>query len=166
MNMRDLILAHAPRIAMSRRLADVSLPQSEVFYFGCLGEKGHFFHAPRRTRSDAYNLSQAAGAALGRSGLDGALCWNSPRSDCDRYDRRDETEGLAFRTCHGGWTAVAFWDRSVDPRGACNSAFLVRGDLTFAQVIRASRHAWPQVWARFTFDVVEVDARGQEVRHG
>ena len=47
----------------------------------------------------------------------------------------------------------------VDRRGACNSAFIVHGDLTFAQVIRAAR----QVWARFTFPVVEVDERGMEV---
>ena len=164
MKMRDLILAHAPRQAMAARLADVSRPNVECFYFGCLESKGHFFHAPWRTRSDAYALEQAAMAAMG--GLDTALCWNSPRSDRDRYERRDEAEGLAFRTCRGGWTAVAFWDRSVDRRGACNSAFLVKGEVTFAQVIRAAKHAWPQVWARFTFPVIEVDSRGQEVRHG
>ncbi len=157
MSMLDLILAHAPRSAMARRLADVSVPRVECFYFGCINEPGHFFNAQKRTRRDAYTIGEAASAALG--GLDGSLCWNSPRTERDRYERRSEAEGLAFRTCRWGWTAVAFWDRSVDRRGACNSAFIVHGDLTFAQVIRAAR----QVWARFTFPVVEVDERGMEV---
>lgn len=162
MNIDGLILAHAPRQEMARRIASLCVrPDIEVFYFGCIGGPGHFFNAPKRRRADAYELEREVSAALGRGGLDGQLCWNSPRSDRDRYNRRDETEGRAFRTCHGGYTAVAFWDRSVDRRGACNSAFIVRGELTFEQVIRAARQAWPKIWARFTFPIVEVDERGR-----
>lgn len=165
MNVADLILAHAPRERMHAAIAERCFrPDVECFYFGCIDGPGHFFNAPRRTRSAGYELERIVTAALGRyGGLDGALCWNSPKSDRDRYDRRNETEGLAFRTCHGGYTAIAFWDRSCDPRGACNSAFIVRGELTFAQVVRAARHAWPEIWARFKFEVVEVDAAGRRV---
>lgn len=164
MTMHDLILAHAPREAMAARLADISSTDIECFYFGCIGGPGHNFHAARRTRADAYALERSVSAALGRGGLDARLCWNSPRTERDRYERRNETEGLAFRTCNGGWTAVSFWDRSVDQRGACNSAFIVRGEMTFAQVIRAAKQGWPKVWSRFTFPVIEVDEDGREVR--
>lgn len=169
MTMQDLILAHAPREAMHARLADISLLNVECYYFGYVKGCGHTFCLPRNSgyNGSPYDLERVVGAALARGGLDGKLCWNSPRGERDQYARRDENEGRAFRTSHGGWTAVAFWDRSQgDPRGACNTAFLARGDLTFSQVIRAAKHAWPEVWARFTFPVVEVDARGQEVRHG
>ena len=164
MSMLDLILAHAPRSAMARKLADVALPRVECFYFGYTRGAGHTF-CTQRTQRDAYSLEREASAALGRGGLDTALCWNSPRCDRDRarHDRRDETEGRAFTTRRNGWTAVAFWDRSGDPRPACNTAFIVHGEMTFPQVIRAARVSWPQVWARFTFPVVEVDERGREV---
>lgn len=160
MKMQDLILAHAPRSAMARRLADVGQPRVECFYFGYSRGSGHVFCTPRGGVD--YAIEREANAAFGR-GLDTYLCWNGPKTDRDNYASRDETEGRAFRTCRGGWTAVAFWDRTGDKRGASNTAFVARGDLTFAQLIRAARHTWPQVWARFTFPVVEVDERGREV---
>jgi len=161
----ELILAHASRERMHAAIAERCIrPDVECFYFGCIGGPGHRFHARRRPTSACEELERAVAAALGRGGIDARLCWNSPKGDRDRYDRRDETEGLAFRTCCGGYTAVAFWDRSVDRRGACNSVFIVRGDLTFKQVMRVARHCWPRVLGRFSFDVVEVDADGRRVR--
>ena len=161
MSMLDLILAHAPRSAMARQLADVALPRVECFYFGHVKWSGHVFCSHHGGVEHA--TEREASAALGRGGLDTRLCWNGPKTDLDLYARRDETEGRAFRTCRGGWTAVAFWDRSSDQRPGSNTAFIVHDDLTFAQVIRAAKHAWPQVWVRFTFPVIEVDDRGMEV---
>lgn len=158
-----LILAHASREQMAMRLAACSFrPDIECFYFGCIDGPGHYFRGPGNT-SRVYELEHELTTLF--AGIDGKLCWNSPRTTRDQYDRRDETEGRAFVTHRGGWTALAFWDRSVDRRGACNSAFFVRGTLTFAQIVRVARHRWPKLWSRFTFPVVEVDAQGQEVRH-
>ena len=156
--MRVLVAGHAPRSAMIERLASLCDRPVDVLYFGCIGRAGHFLWSregtgrPCTDRRDR-ELTQRLG------GLDGALCWNSKSG---RYSHeRDETEGLAFVTHREGWTALAFWDRSVDHRGACNSAFVAEGTLTFAQIIRHARLRWPEVWARFSFDVVEVDAGGR-----
>ncbi len=159
--MQDLILAHAPRERMATRLAMCCVrPDVDCYHFGCMDGPGHYLRGPGGT-SRLSALERELTTLF--AGLDGTLCWNSPRSDRDRYDRRDETEGRAFVSHRGGWTALAFWDRSVDRRGACNSAFFVRGTLTFAQIVRVARHCWPKIWARFSFAVVEVDANGREV---
>lgn len=136
---------------------DDSVLDVDCYYFGCIGGPGHYMH--KRGAHSPYDEERTIGAAFG--GIDGKLCWNSKPGDYS-YNR-EETEGRAFLTHKSGWTAIAFWDRSVDRRGACNSAFFVRGELTFAQMVRVARHQWPQVWARFTFEVVEVDRSGREI---
>lgn len=161
--MDQLILAHATREQMVAQLASHCVRLDvECFYFGCMERAGHFMHGRDSGRARAVEpvLVKVFG------GIDTKLCWNSPRSRLHDYDPgRDETEGRAFVTHRDGWTALAFWDRSVDKRGGCNSAFFVKGTLTFAQIVRVARHHWPKIWSRFTFPVVEVDAQGQEVRH-
>ncbi len=57
------------------------------------------------------------------------------------------------------WTGIAFWDRSGDERGNSNSAFLVDGPRTFEEVVVASRQAFPRVWERMKFDVVDIAER-------
>ena len=159
MTMADLIKAGATRDAMATRLASLCWrPDVECFYFGCMDSPGHFFHGPSRSREELWALQGRLSTLF--HGLDGKLCWNSPKSDSDRYRPRDETEGWAFVTHRGGWTALAFWDRSVDRRGACNSVFIVCGTLSFDQVVRVARHRWPKIWSRFTFEVVQVDEHG------
>ncbi len=157
--MAGLVAAHASRAAMAARLAELSDRPVDVLYFGCIGQAGHYLW--RREGVDRPRMMSRDEDAMVRrlGGLDGALCWNSKSG---RYSHeRDETEGLAFVTHREGWTALAFWDRSVDHRSACNSAFVAEGTLTFAQIIRHARLRWPEVWARFSFDVVEVDAGGR-----
>lgn len=151
----DLILSHAPRDQMVARLAALSVrPTTECLYFGCIERPGHHLWAKEGDHMvETWRREPEVCHRLG--GLDGALCWNGRKES-----GRDETEGRAFLTHRGGWTALAFWDRSVDRRGACNSVFLAPGVLTFEQLVRLARHHWPKVWERFTFPVVEVDERG------
>ena len=158
--MAGLVAAHASRAAMAARLAELSDRPVDVLYFGCIERAGHYLWSREGTgRPCTDRRDRELAQRLG--GLDGALCWNSKSKRGQYSHERDETEGLAFLTHREGWTALAFWDRSVDHRGACNSAFLAEGTLTFAQIIRHARLRWPEVWARFSFEIVEVDAGGR-----
>lgn len=76
-----------------------------------------------------------------------------PRRDDGRVE---VNEGIARTVLYRGWTIVAFWDRSGDPRGRCNSAFAVRGTSTFADVMRKAREAYPWVFERLKQAGVEV----------
>lgn len=159
MTMQDLIVAHAPPQQMAMRLVALCWrPEVECYYFGYTERGGgHYLRDWYGHAGD--KLAREAAAALGVTDLDTTLCWNSGT-------RREEVEGLALLTQRGGWSALAFWDRSGDARPGSNTAFLVRGTLPFDQIVRVARHRWPQIWARFTFPVVEVDAQGREVANG
>lgn len=165
MTVAEILIGADPRRAMVRRLADLSArPNIECYYFGYHTHAGHVFSARGRGSRECYDLERQIIKRLG--GLDARLCWNSPKSNLDSgYDpRRDETEGRAFVTHRDGLTALAFWDRSGDRRPNSNSVFVVPGTLTFEQIVRVAKQAWPRIWQRFTFPIVQVDDRGREVR--
>lgn len=111
-------------------------------YFGCDDDTGHYFYGlgmVGRTDTDARRNF---------SWIDGVLC-----------PPGDQREGLA-NLVHGNldhqpWTILAFWDRSVDSRPGSNSVFILPGTLNFPLAIDAARLAFPAVWKRFTFPVVE-----------
>ena len=163
--MENLIARGAPREEMLAHIvARCIRPEIDCYYFGWHKGAGHGFSAKGLPSTSArYALEHKIEAQLG-SGIDSRFCWNSAKSTRDQYDARDETEGRAFVTRLNGLTVLAFWDRSGDERGASNTAFICPGTLTFAQIVRVARFAWPGVWSRFHFAVVEVDARGREVK--
>lgn len=59
------------------------------------------------------------------------------------------------------WTALAFWDRSADGRGASNSAFLGEGEWTAEGLLLAARAAYPDIFARFPFELREHRRAGE-----
>lgn len=162
MTMQDLVARHAPRSEMVARLASIcSRPEVDCYYFGYTPHAGHGLSVRNKSSSARYEIEKRLEVQLGC--LDRPFCWNGPKTPRDQYDRRDEAEGRAFLTHRAGLTVLAFWDRSGDKRGASNTAFICPGTLTFAQIVRQARHTWPQIWARFTFPVVQVDERGRAV---
>lgn len=110
---------------------------SDVFYFGCIGQSGHYMHNTHRTVRDVGDMP------WGRYGKDGRL---PPQEG-------PQIEGEAMLHHRGGWTALSFWDRSLDTRPGSNSNFFFRGTYSFAESVALARTAFPRVWSRFTFAV-------------
>lgn len=77
-----------------------------------------------------------------------------------QYDNGPEVQGAAALHHRGGWTALAFWDRSVDTRGGCNSVFFAEGTYGPEAMVEIARAAFPRIWARFTFAVRIVERPG------
>jgi hypothetical protein len=142
-DMDALLLSAASRESMATRLGSLCVRPAECLYFGCVEGPGHYLRGG--STGDRGDVRQAF------EEIDMALCWS----------QKDQTQGRALVTRRNGWTALAFWDRSLDQRPGCNSVFFVRGNLTFAQMVWVSRHRWPKIWSRFSFQVVEVDANGR-----
>ena len=117
-----------------------NVPKSQVWYFGCIEQSGHYLWRTPREKAGSVDATRWT-----RTGIDSGFA--PPDSD---------EQGRALRHYVHGHTIVSFWDRSVDKRGACNSSFIMRGDHSFATVVAAARVAYPQVWARFPFEVIEV----------
>jgi hypothetical protein len=91
----------------------------KVFYFGCWDAIGHFLWTPS-------GVSVPLSTTPWGNAVDTGLCPG-------KRDRRGEVacenqrEGEAALHHLDGWTALAFWDRSVDTRHGSNSAFLAEG---------------------------------------
>jgi len=153
-DMKALVLSAASRELMVMRLVSLCVRPSECFYFGPGDELLILGRVVRRVIGGHYlrggRAEERADICRAFGELDMALCWS----------QKDQTQGRALVTQRNGWTALAFWDRSLDQRPGCNSAFFVRGNLSFAQMVWVARHRWPTIWSRFSFQVVEVDAQG------
>ena len=138
---------------------------ARIYYFGCGGRRwtpegwrwaaGHYLYEPglRALRDEPpgwpHSLHHFYPGAL----LDGKLAPRLP----GRGGRSGEEapEGHAVLRHIEGWTFLAFWDRSADRRGASNSVFALDGVHDFNAAVALSRAAFPNVWERFPFDVVQ-----------
>jgi hypothetical protein len=114
-----------------------------VFFFGCWDQAGHFMFGPggRHVRDER--------RATPWESHDAVLCpgYVGP------YDNGPQVEGEAGLHHKDGWTALCFWDRSIDGRGGCNSGFYAEGTYGAAAMIEIAREHFPTVWARFPFEV-------------
>jgi hypothetical protein len=118
------------------------------FYFGCHRESGHFFW------DEAMRHAWDAERVIPWERVDGALCPGASQDPDRWWERtRPEVEGEAALHHKDGWTALAFWDRSVDHRSACNSVFFAEGTHSFAEMVQIAGAHFPQVWGRFAFTV-------------
>lgn len=67
-----------------------------------------------------------------------------------------EVEGEALLHHKDGWTAISFWDRSVDKRGACNSTYFAEGTFTFDEMVEMAKARFSERWNRMAFEVRQV----------
>lgn len=63
-------------------------------------------------------------------------------------------QGLALVHHLNGWTALSFWDRSLDGRGACNSNFFAKGEFQFEEILQMSRERFGPRWRFIKFEIV------------
>ena len=120
-----------------------------VLYFGAIDRPGHYLHEGRKVIWSDNNIPWREGE------LDGKLCVGVRDTSYGwTADRKDQVEGRAKLTHKDGWTALAFWDRSVDHRYNSNSTFVIEGTHNAADAIALARDAYPWIWERFGFDVV------------
>jgi hypothetical protein len=114
------------------------------YYFGCWGrEAGHYL----RSADGAYGLADRRRVAdivytnPWKTNIDGGLCPGSRK------------QGDALLHHKDGWTAVAYWDNSVDERPGSNSVFLSDQNLGFNEMIELAEKYFPEVFARASFEV-------------
>lgn len=113
----------------------------ECFYFGCVGQAGHYLFNERR-----HSISERV----------------LPATFPIRYDILDggllppwmpHEEGAAALVHVFGWTILTFWDRSVDSRVGCNSSFVIPAILEFDEARRLAQERFPWIWDRYRFEV-------------
>lgn len=78
--------------------------------------------------------------------IDSDLCSHDPAQEYQK-------QGSAKLTHEHDWTAVDFWDRSVDTRYGSHSAFVIAGTHSFDDMMKLAKIAFPWVFARLNFEV-------------
>ena len=121
---------------------------NQPYYFGCVGESGHYpfdVHY-RRPPFAIYNVLQSFD---GGSKGDAIL----PKGFKKSLEQVEGEAGLTY------WkeldcTILAFWDRSVDDRLGSWSGFFLPGKIDDpTTAIETAKAAFPNIWQRFSFDV-------------
>lgn len=131
------------------------MDKPRMFYFGPWKEAGHyFFNEGGFTVWEDKIKGFPFGHCAGRVMVDGRLQPGCPDPK-DRLERRTrpEIEGEALLHHINGWTALCFWDRSVDKRGACNSNYFAEGTFTFEEMVAAAKSRFAERWGRMKFEV-------------
>jgi len=126
-----------------------------MFYFGPWDEAGHYFFDERGSYQSTDSIPRFPfDHEAGKVYVDGALQPGCPDSG-DRLCRqtRPEIEGEAALHHIQGWTALCFWDRSVDERGACNSNYFAEGTFTFDQMVEMAKTRFAHRWDKMNFTV-------------
>lgn len=117
-------------------------------YFGSYRKDGHHPYGEGMILL-RYNWDAefpVAGVPWTRDVIDGGLCPGHSASP----------QGRAALHHKNGWTALAFWDRSDDTRPGSHSTFFIEGTHDFETMKRLCQERFPEVWKRYTFEVVRV----------
>lgn len=128
--------------AIAKRLYDLAstdeaAPVPDVVFFGCMrGQSGHFWSDSTFERREPF-------------GIDGVF---APRK---AGGREEAPQGVCRVVLVRGHTVVAWWDRSQDTRGGCNSALVARGVHSFASMVAAGKVKFPWAFERMKFALVE-----------
>ena len=108
------------------------------FYFGCGDETGHYWW---------YNGKKFYDPPIGPWGLEIDSCL-APLT------KSYQAEGACSITHKDGWTALSFWDRSVDKRMGSNSAFVVQGIYEFSEMIAKFKELFPKQHGRLKAELI------------
>lgn len=135
-----------------------------AYYFGCGRDSGHFWWRPGDAPLPFYGpprpdaSGRPPGCPFGYE-VDGGVQPGGYRGDEPTALRASYKSGLRdvegpCRLQHrDGWTLIGWWDRSVDKRGACCSAFAMEGEHDFDAMVGGLRRHFPWVVARLTFEL-------------
>ena len=121
----------------------MAIRHGEKYYFGCWGsECGHYLKDKFGKRIDFEKTPWI-------NKIDGVLC---PKKNIGAGAAK-----INYRSFVGGrvWTALAFWDYSVDERPGSNSIFIFQGKFNFKDMIKIAKDNFPDIFRRFDFEIIQ-----------
>jgi hypothetical protein len=137
------------------------MTQPKMFYFGPWDGPGHYLvnesgHSVRDKDRGTFPWNEWGEG--GKPTIDGRLQPREPK--LYSYDKGAELpQGIAALHHLDGWTALCFWDRSVDTRGACNSNYFAEGIFTFEEMVEIAKTRFVYRWNKMNFEVRLVAAK-------
>jgi hypothetical protein len=131
-----------------------------TFYYGCWQRAGHYLwhRANDGTPMKMYDQGASDRRLLGitRNSLGGPTQGEIPWGYCldgGILKGTSGKQGEAIVDHRDGWTALSFWDSSVDSRPGSCSTFVFDERLEPADALRLARELWTPIFDRFGFEV-------------
>ncbi len=126
-----------------------------MFYFGPWDRSGHYLwlEGGRGTYREQDREGFPWHEDSGDDGIDCKLQPGCVRGKDGRWRHGQEIEGEALLHHKAGWTALSFWDRTVDRRGGCNSTYFAEGTFTFDEMVTLAMCRFAERWNRMRFEV-------------
>ena len=122
-----------------------------MLYFGPWDVAGHYlFTEQKRHVWDPPRMPWTGGeidCGL-QPGCKGRKSWQIPAEE--------QVEGEALLHHKDGWTALSFWDRTVDTRIGCNSTYIAEGTFTFEAMVELAKSRFAERWNTMQFTVTLV----------
>lgn len=120
---------------------------TRIYYFGPLKESGHHFFRPDGYMARGEEVDSIPWQDFE---VDGKL---PPYGDIRYREPQMELEGVARIHFKNGWTALSFWDRTIDKRYASSSTYLAEGTFTFEEIAALAKERFPERWGKMAFEV-------------
>lgn len=111
----------------------------KVYFFGCWDGVGHYLFESRYNRPSFESIPWG-------TDIDGGL---APAGVKQR-------QGVAELHHKDGWTALSWWDRSIDHRSNSNAAILAEGTHNYDEMIQLGKDHFPEIMGRFEYPLIEV----------
>lgn len=122
-----------------------------MLYFGPLKESGHFLFYDNGEKV-LYSEIETAGpwnlAEIESCLQPGVVLW---RGHYVQRHQKVEGEALLHHKC--GWTALSFWDSTIDTRPGCSSTYIAEGIFTFEEMVALAKARFLERWNKMKFEV-------------
>jgi len=123
-------------------------PWPIMFYFGPWDDSGHYLFS-----EDGASAHREEDQLPWTGAIDGVLQPGCYLDRCRWQHRGPQNEGEALLHHKDGWTALSFWDRSVDKRMGSNSNYFVKGIFTFEEMVLMASDRFAKRWNVMKFQV-------------
>jgi len=131
------------------------MSEPKMFYFGPWQQVGHYMRSDDHLPKDSEGYRKLHGFTKSNPWgyeVDGGLC------------PKGESEGVAAIHHKDGWTALSFWDYTVDTRPGSHSTYLAEGDFNFEQMVQMAMRRFSERWNKMPFMVRLGTPKGAEVK--
>jgi hypothetical protein len=125
------------------------LVQPRMYYFGPWARPGHYFFYETGTVVLAAERRQVPW----NNRIDGVLQPGCVFEFGEWRSRGTQPEGEALLHHKDGWTALSFWDRTIDTRLRCSSTYVAEGIFTFDAMVQMAKARFAVRWNKMAFPV-------------
>lgn len=136
---------------MSARMGNPTL-----LYFGPLKESGHFMFYENEEQVShrlADTITPWKSNDIDGTLQPGMILWRDHWISESQHGGRSYHEGEAVIHHKDGWTALSFWDSTIDTRPGCSSTYLADGSFTFEQMVELAKARFAERWNKMKFEV-------------